>query len=177
MTIKYVIIGAIIIALLVTGQLATASSSSEPFNAFHNLSDEEEIWFGEKERPAINPHFDPDQDCNIAYEVKCIPGSQQSCSDLEGYHNGEDNVCSPIDCQEGYATADDEETGLCFAYEDCEDYGSGSNYVLIEREVDEGYRCAALSYICDEAEHGSKDYCIEYCKENPDRSGCKPEAS
>jgi hypothetical protein len=46
MTTKYVIIGAIIITLLGTGQLAVASSSSEPFNAFRSLSDEEqEIWF------------------------------------------------------------------------------------------------------------------------------------
>lgn len=58
-----------------------------------------EIWFKNygDNRPAINPDFAPDQDCNIAYEIKCIPGSQQSCrDDLDGFHNGEDNVCSPI---------------------------------------------------------------------------------
>ena len=27
-------------------------------------------------RPAINPDFDPDEDCNIEYYLKCIPGSQ-----------------------------------------------------------------------------------------------------
>lgn len=55
-----------------------------------------------EERPAINLDFAPDEDCNIKYELKYIPGSAQKCRDLEGFDNGENNVCTPIECQEGY---------------------------------------------------------------------------
>ena len=149
------------------------------FNAFRDLIEEErEIWFENHgdNRPAINPDFAPDEDCNIAYEVKCIPGSQRSCLDLEGYHNGEDNVCSPIKCQEGYHTEYDLETGLCLPNEvECPD-----TMVFVESGDDEypyGDRCTPLYTICDEAEHREEDYCIEYCEENPDRLACKTEAN
>jgi hypothetical protein len=48
-------------------------------------------------RPAINPDLDPDEDCNLAYELKCIPGSEQRCRDLGEFSNFEINVCRPTD--------------------------------------------------------------------------------
>jgi hypothetical protein len=119
-------------------------------------------------RTAINPDFDPDYDCNISYQLKCLPGTEQDCP--EGFHNGEDNVCSPIECQEGYVGADDDETGLCITYEECEDYNPGV-YILLEEEG----RCATFNYICDEEEHRQEDYCVEFCEENPDSMGCNRE--
>lgn len=147
-------------------------------NAFRNITEEErEIWFNyQVDRPPINPDFDPDEDCNIAYELKCIPGSQQSCSDLEGFNNGENNVCTPIACQEGYHSEYDDETGLCYPNEvECPD-----TMVFIKSGDDEypyGDRCAPLYTICDEAEHMNKNYCREYCEEDPDRFACKPNMS
>jgi hypothetical protein len=110
-----------------------------------------------KERPAINPDFAPDEDCNLAYELKCIPGQQQECP--EGYHHGDDVVCSPKECQEGYHGEDDDETGLCYPDEEgC----SSDSMVLIERYNGKGLNCSYLGYICDEAEYSSKDYCVEW---------------
>jgi hypothetical protein len=39
---------------------------------------------------------------DLKWELKCIPGSEQKCSDLRGYDNGEMNVCTPIGCPDGY---------------------------------------------------------------------------
>ena len=115
-----------------------------------------------KDRPAINPDFAPDQDCNLAYELKCIPGSQQSCFDLEGFENGEDNVCSPEQCQEGYHEEEDNESGLCYP----DDEGCRTDdYVLIERDDGEMF-CAYFSSICGYDEHAKEDYCIEWREEN-----------
>lgn len=164
---KYVIIGAIIAELFTPTMYVFASVSKEL-----TQEERESGFYDEKGqpiyegRPAVNPDFDPDEDCNIAYELKCIPGSQQDCP--EGFHNGEDDVCSPVGCQEGYHGVDEDETGLCYPNDEgCGDHGP---YVLIEGE--RGDHCALLYYICDEAEHRGEDYCIEYCKENPDRLSC-----
>ena len=120
------------------------------------------------DRPAINPDFAPDEDCNIAYELKCVPGTDQKCP--EGYNGGDDNVCSPKECQEGYHEEEDDETGLCYP----DDEGcSQDDYVLVEREDGKGMICAYFYSICDEAEHSSKEYCIEWCEEDPDRLTCK----
>jgi hypothetical protein len=146
-------------------------TEEERESGFYNA---EGYVLNDKDRPPINPDFAPDEDCNIAYELKCIPGSQQSCFDLDGFHNGEDNVCSPVECQEGYASADDEETGLCITYEKCEsDRYVDNGYILLKDES----RCAYWFRVCDEAEHRGEDYCIENCKENPDRFVCRPDAS
>ena len=98
-----------------------------------------EIWFSEKERPAINPDFD----CNIAYEIKCIPGTQQSCFDLEGFNNAENNVCTPIACQEGYHNEEDDETGLCFPND--EGCWNEDTMVLMENADEFGDRCVYSS--------------------------------
>jgi hypothetical protein len=108
-------------------------------------------------RTAINPDFDPDEDCNIAYELKCIPGSEQDCP--EGFHNGEDNVCSPVKCQEGYFSVDDDETGLCYSIKEggeerCEKAkvefppytGKQFSYIFLEDEQS----CANPAYVCDD---------------------------
>jgi hypothetical protein len=110
-------------------------------------------------RPEINPDFAPDEDCNLAYELKCIPGSQQKCSDLDGFNNGENNVCTPIECQEGYVGADDDEHGLCISYGRCENNYTG--YVLLKDEA----RCALGADVCNGAEHKEKDYCVEWKEE------------
>jgi hypothetical protein len=82
----------------------------------------------------------------------------------------EDGQCHPTGpCPDGHHYEDEDESGQCYPNDEgCGDYGP---FVLIEEE-DGGDRCALLYYICDEAEHSSKDYCIEYCKENPERSVC-----
>jgi hypothetical protein len=160
-----VIIGIMTAALLTPTMHVSASVSREL-----NEEEKESGFYDEKgqpienrTRPAINPEFDPDEDCNISYELKCIPGSEQSCFELKGYHNGEDNVCSPIECQEGYLSVDDLETGLCITPEECEsDDMKGYGYVLLE---DEG-RCALVYYICSEPEHSVKDYCVEWREKN-----------
>ena len=129
---------------------------------------DEEGFPKQKERPAINPDFAPDEDCNIEYELKCIPGSQQSCSDLEGFNNGENNVCTPIECQEGYHDVDDDETGLCYPNsEDCSDsylmtYDGKKrlNYVFEGGKDGKGDRCANPAYLCDDI--SSHEICKEY---------------
>ena len=177
MTIIYVVIGVIITTLV----LPTATVNASTTTANEDYTEEERAsgFYDEKgyvkdteERPAINPEFDPDEDCNLAYELKCIPGSEQKCSDLEGFNNGENNVCTPIECsQEGYVNPSEDEHGLCISYERCENDYTG--YVLLKDEAS----CSLLSDVCDEPEHSAKDYCIEYCEEDPDRFVCKAEAN
>jgi hypothetical protein len=122
----------------------------------------------ENDRSAINPAFDPDEDCNFAYELHCVPGTEQECP--EGWDNGEDNVCSPDGCEEGYVEADEEEHGPCnITYEECESGSYADNdYILIKDDS----RCALGYFVCIEPEHREKDYCIEYCDENPEKDAC-----
>jgi hypothetical protein len=77
------------------------------------------------------------------------------------------NLClgSNFEYPEGYAGADDDETGQCITHEECESY---DDYVLLERE-DEGDRCAALYYLRNEDGQREEDYCIEFCNEDPNR--------
>lgn len=71
-------------------------------------------------RPAINPDFAPDRSCDLKWELKCIPGSEQKCSDLRGYDNGEMNVCTPIGCPDGYHNIAEDEDNICHSNEiDC----------------------------------------------------------
>jgi hypothetical protein len=79
-------------------------------------------------RPAINPDFAPDRSCDLKWELKCIPGSEQQCSDLRGYDNGEMNVCTPIGCPDGYHGNFEWEDNVCYSNEiDCQD-----DWVLVE---------------------------------------------
>jgi hypothetical protein len=60
-----------------------------------------------------------------AYQLKCIPGSEQSCHEV-GFGNNEDATCffkHPNGCPEGYFSADDDETGQCYKTSEggCED--------------------------------------------------------
>lgn len=127
---------------------------------------------GQHARPPINPNFDPDESCQLdAYQEKCTPGSEQECPD--GFGQNEDATCVPKDdCPEGYHRETDDETGQCYP----DDEGcSSDSYVMIEREDGSKY-CEVLYLLCDEAEHSSTDYCIEFCEENPDSMGCnRPE--
>lgn len=152
-----------IVALMVPS--AAFTSSSDFFNEDGGVKYTED-------RPAINPDFAPDEDCNIDYELKCVPGSQQSCfGGLEGYHNGEDNVCSPIDCQEGYHGIDNDESGLCYPNsEDCDGYVMTHNgtqrypYVFVEGENGKDDRCADPTYLCDDI--SSHEICKEFLDNN-----------
>ena len=115
------------IACTSTGWIQEELSKEEKESGFY---DEEGYVVDTEERPAINPNFDPDEDCDLAYELKCITGSQQKCA--EGFNNFENNVCSPIGCQEGYHDVYDDESGLCYPNEEgCPDY---DDFVLIEEE-------------------------------------------
>lgn len=168
--------GVIIAAILAVSPAISVSATTNTYDAFRNLTEEEkEIWFSDfgDNRPAINPDFAPDQDCNIAYEVKCIPGSQQSCFDLDGFDNGKNNVCSPIECQEGYHMVDDDETGLCYPNSevDCDDsyvvtYDGKQryDYVFVEGEDGESDRCANPVYLCED--ESSHEICKEFLNNN-----------
>ena len=75
-----------------------------------------------KNRPAINPDFAPDRSCDLKWELKCIPGSEQTCLDIDGYNNGEMNVCTPIGCPDGYHDNFEWENNICYSNEiDCQD--------------------------------------------------------
>jgi hypothetical protein len=175
MTIKIVMIGAIVMIILISS-ISNVSASARELT-----QDERESGFYnergspkyDQDRPAINPDFAPDEECNLGYYLKCLPGTAQECP--EGYHNGEDNSCSPVECQEGYHEEEDNESGLC--YPDSEGCPEGSEYALVERDDGKGIICLYLFRICNEAEHSSKDYCIEYCEENSRGFTCKPDAS
>ncbi len=141
-----------------------------------------------EDRPAINPDFAPDESCDFKWELKCIPGSEQSCFELEGYNNFEGNVCTPIGCPEGYHDIFDDEDNICHSNEkDCP-----NNMVLAEKEF--GMQCM---YLVDKpeiveptpTETGSK--CLDgyqrtddgekcelkdvQCDETPDNSLCNGE--
>lgn len=113
-----------------------------------------------QDRGPISHNFDPDESCNLnAYQLKYIPGSEQDCPD--GYHNGEDNLCSPVECQEGYHGEDDDETGQC--YPDSEGCSNDEYYVLRERDDGEGMNCSALHYLCsDSSDDRDHPRCPEY---------------
>ena len=162
MTLKLnVIIGAIIVALLGSSQIATATPN----------------------RPVINPDFDPDESCIIdIFQDKCDPGTEGECP--EGFGQNGDGLCSHrtlVDgewrwlCPEGYHDAWEDESGQCYPNDEgCRDDG----FVLVEREdEDRNDQCAPLYIICDEEEVRNEDFCIEYCEENPDEFVCKPEAN
>jgi hypothetical protein len=142
---------AVIAAILGSSQIAAASTgfTGDDFSASHS------------QRPAINPDFDPDESCDLdAYQLKCIPGSEQDCP--EGFAQNEDATCHKSGpCPEGYHSEDEDETGQC--YLNSEGCISGS-MVLLERE-EGGYNCAILDYICDDEEHRNQDYCREYYSE------------
>jgi hypothetical protein len=88
-------------------------------------------------RSAINPEFAPDESCDLKWELKCIPGSQQSCFDeLEGFNNGEMNVCTPIGCPNGYHDNFEWEDNVCYSNDQgC--YNDG--YVMVEDELNVVY--------------------------------------
>jgi hypothetical protein len=174
MSLEISVIKGIVMSIFMSSTIATAYASTSIANEDYTEEERESGFYDEEGyvmdtelRPAINPDFDPDEDCNLAYKLKCIPGLQQKCSDLEGFNNGENNVCTPIECnQKGYVGADEDEHGLCISYERCENDYTG--YVLIKDEA----RCAVGVDVCNEPEHSSKDYCVEFCEENPDRNAC-----
>jgi hypothetical protein len=66
-------------------------------------------------RPAVNPDFDPVESCDLKWELKCIPGTEQDCP--EGYNNFEVNVCTPIGCPEGYHDYFEDEDAACYSNE------------------------------------------------------------
>lgn len=161
-SLSIVVIGAIVMTLL-GSQLASASTGFTG-DDFTSIRDD---------RPAINPDFDPDEDCDFdTCQLKCIPGSQQDCPD--GFWKNEDDTCHVAGpCPDGYHSVDDDESGQCYPNEGgCEyDY-----FILIERE-DGSYRCAALYSICGSEEFRNENFCIELCEEDPGWLGCRPEAS
>jgi hypothetical protein len=97
------------------------------------------------DRPAINPDFDPDYSCIFdAYQLKCIPGSQQDCHEV-GFGNNDDATCFPYEFitegrPKGYHSIDDDETGQC--YPNSQEYPDhGSDYptmVLLEDRLGKG---------------------------------------
>ncbi|MGH9987663.1 MAG: hypothetical protein ACRD8W_27290 [Nitrososphaeraceae archaeon] len=123
----------------------------------------------QRDRPAINPDFDPDESCDLdAYQLRCIPGSEQDCHDIEGFAQNEDYTCHLSgECQEGYHGTDDDETGQCYPNsEGCDAYiikdGVRFDFVLLEDRPDNGDRCADPAYLCSES---SEDNDHSACKE------------
>ena len=124
---KYVIIGTIVIALLGTSQLAVAGQQEETQVYVKEKREIESGFYHDdgyprdtKNRPTINPDFAPDRSCDLVWELKCIPGSEQQCRDLRGYDNGEMDVCTPIGCPDGYHDIFEWEDNVCYSNEiDC----------------------------------------------------------
>jgi hypothetical protein len=130
MTIKStVVIGAILVMLLIPITIVPVSANQEETQTYIDGKEGRESGFyrddgyskDTKDRPAINPDFAPDRSCDLKWELKCIPGSEQGCfGDLRGYNNGEMNVCTPIGCLEGYHNIFDDEDNICHSNEiDC----------------------------------------------------------
>lgn len=182
MALKGIIIGAIVMVLLCSSQIAVAFGSNEEEKDDNDDNNNPFQTSIHANRPAINPDFAPDEDCVYdVSQIHCIPGSAQECPKPQ-FNEGDPSMCSPrtlvdgewrLVCPDGYHYEDEDESGQCYPNDEgCGDYGP---YVLIEGE--RGDRCALLYFICDEAEHRGEDYCIEYCNEDPDRLACKPEVS
>jgi len=179
---KSSVIIVVIIATLVLPTIPVSASEDKPEQTQTYVKGERERESGfyrddgypkdTENRPAINPNFAPDESCDLKWELKCIPGSQQSCRDLEGYNNGEMNVCTPIGCPEGYHDNFEWEDNVCYSNDEgCQN----DDYILVEREdEDRNDTCGPLYYYCDEEEVRNEDFCIEYCEENPDTFACKP---
>lgn len=134
------ITGVIIVMMLVSTTTYVSASQEKPEQTQTYVEEEKERESGfyredgfpkdTKDRPAINPDFDPDEDCNISYELKCIPGREQSCFELDGYNNFEVNVCTPKGCPEGYYIMEEDEDGVCYSNsEGCPDY---ADFVLVK---------------------------------------------
>jgi hypothetical protein len=163
LTIKYVIIGVIIVTLLGSGQIAAASTLVG--------------------RPAINPDFDPDKSCLFDItQDKCELGSEQECP--EGFGTNEAYRCVPRTlvngewkwlCPEGYHSEFEDETLQCYPNEEgCDN----DNYFLVESEdEDKNDTCAPLYAVCGKEWFRNEDVCIEFCEKNPESSCCKPEAT
>ena len=118
-----IIVGAIIVMMLVSTTTYASATQEKPEQTQIYVNDEEERESGfyredgyprdTKNRPSINPDFAPDRSCDLKWELKCIPGSEQKCIDLRGYDNGEMNVCTPIGCPEGYHDVIEDEDNIC----------------------------------------------------------------
>jgi hypothetical protein len=115
----------------------------------------------ERDRPAINPNFNPDYSCLFdVYQLKCIPGSEQECP--KNFGNNEDSTYFPLDrygdwtCPDGYHSVDDDETGQCYRNEEgCEYEGM----MLLTDRPGKGDRCASIDSICSYENH-TVDICI-----------------
>jgi hypothetical protein len=138
----YISIITVLIALVAVVGIPTtmnvSASQEEPNETQIYVKEERELESGfyrddgyprdTENRPAINPDFAPDRSCDLKWELKCVPGSQQKCSDLEGFDNGEMNVCTPISCPDGYHNLFEWEDNVCYSNEiDCP-----NNLVLVE---------------------------------------------
>jgi hypothetical protein len=117
--------------------VAVGSSNGEPEETQTNVGDPETGFYSDDgypkqtDRPAINSDFDPDENCDPKWELKCIPGSQQDCP--EGFNNGEMNVCTLIGCPDGYHNISEDEDNICYSNEiDCP-----NNWILVKNEYGE----------------------------------------
>ena len=110
MTLKSVLIGAILVILL---SVPNVYASSDGFSGDDFIS-------SKSQRPTINEDFNPDKSCQFdVFQLKCIPGSEQDCHE-EGFGNNDADTCFPLDengnadCPDGYGLLDDDETGQCY---------------------------------------------------------------
>ena len=169
MALKGIIIGAIIVILLISTSTSTAFASvsrelseKERESGFYTESGSPKY---NKDRPAINPDFDPDKSCLFdILQDKCDPGTEGECP--EGFGQNSDNRCVPrtfVDgewkwiCPEGYHSAYEDESGQCYPNDEgCQDKG----FFLVEREgEDRNDICAPPYAICDEEEFRNEDFC------------------
>ena len=173
MTLKYVVVGAIITTLLTSGLTVEVNASMDNRSATdytcffdsgrpgcepvvytaENITAEIDkpdfATNSKQDRPAINPDFDPDESCDFnTFQLKCIPGSEQDCP--EGFWSNEDYTCHLSgDCPEGYHGVDDDETGQCYPNsEPCPGGFDYPTYVFEEGEAGESDNCEALHYLC-----------------------------
>lgn len=117
----------------------------------------------QRDRPTINPDFDPDEDCLFdAYLDKCVPGSSQECPD--GFGSNEDSTCIPKHneegCPEGYHSTEGDETGQC--YPNGGEFNGGCEYDML----------------LTKSKFTGADICVDYrvnCDLNPDHKLCNGE--
>ncbi len=117
------ITGVTIVMMLVLTTTYVSASQEKPEQTQVLIEEEIESGFyrddgfpkATKDRPAINPDFAPDESCDLKWELKCIPGREQSCFELEGYNNFEGNVCTPIGCPEGDHDIFEDEDNICYS--------------------------------------------------------------
>jgi hypothetical protein len=171
--IKYVMIGIIAIVMI------SVSNAQAVTNSTNNVG----VPLSNQIKKLIeNPFFAPDGSCLFdAYQLHCIPGDHQDCSDIQGFAQNEDGTCWPETmvngtwkhvCPPGYHSESEDESGQC--YPDNEPCYPGQIRDPDKATCDyEGDICAEYNLTgCYIDGIFISDYPDEYCLTNPAQDNC-----